>query len=255
MSDTYDISRIAALAGNRVPRVHYKATTESTNDDAIQLAKWGAPTGSVIITGEQTAGRGRRQSRWHAQRGETLCLSLIAEDSGGLPSSLIVGVAVAEAVQEFGVELGIKWPNDLYYRGKKVGGILVESVGKRIVVGLGLNLDVAEFPKDLEKSATCLRRAGFVGDVDELVGALLRMIMGGLLLEDPVRVLDELRRRCVLTGEDVTLLSGDQRLSGRIAGIGEGGALLLERDNKVEALISAEQIRVRSKRGVGASPA
>ena len=143
----------AAAPPGLLPRVECCPVLDSTNRRAAQLALEGAPHGTVILAGEQTAGQGRRGRRFASPAGKGLYLSLILRPEGwSLPDTLAVtgsaAVAVRQAVQQLcGIRLGIKWVNDLYYNGKKVCGILTEAFTSlesgqidHLVVGIGLNL-------------------------------------------------------------------------------------------------------------------
>lgn len=140
------------------------AETTSTNDVAKRAAKNGAPHGATFVADAQTAGRGRQGRAWLASRGESILMSTIVRVSclpARLPPlSLVVGLAVAEAIAPFvRAPARIKWPNDVWLDDKKVAGILVEAsvAGDRVdwlVVGIGINVHVRAFPAEIEPIAT-----------------------------------------------------------------------------------------------------
>jgi BirA family biotin operon repressor/biotin-[acetyl-CoA-carboxylase] ligase len=144
-------------------------TCTSTNDLAKKLAESGAEEGTVVIAEEQTKGRGTEGRTWESPRGQGVYASVILRpkkrDISLLP--LVAGVACAEAIRgATGLEAALKWPNDIVFRGKKLGGILCESgfLGDKVVYGiLGLGLNVSQkrsdFPEGLRASATSLRLA------------------------------------------------------------------------------------------------
>lgn len=105
----------------------------STQDLARTL-----PVGSIVIADHQTAGRGRLERRWESPPGTALLVSFVLEPNPLL--SLAAGVAAAEAC---GPDVRLKWPNDLLLRGKKLGGILVETTPERAICGIGINLSWA----------------------------------------------------------------------------------------------------------------
>ncbi len=147
-----------------------KESTFSTNDDA----KLAGPF-DVIVAREQLAGRGRIGHTWHAAPGENISFSVVlpAPDDPLHASSLplVAGLAVCEAVGE---EFRIKWPNDIFHRGKKLGGILCERAGDNIVVGIGLNVNETVFPAEIAARATSLKLAtGRDQDLDEVLGLIL----------------------------------------------------------------------------------
>lgn len=143
-----DIERLLGL-----PRVELLASTTSTLDVAHRLALGGAPTGTLIIADEQTAGRGRGGKSWASAPGAGLWLTLIERpvDTSGLDVlSLRVGLAAARALDRFAAEpIRVKWPNDLYIDRGKLAGILVEARWREselewVAIGLGVNVRAPE---------------------------------------------------------------------------------------------------------------
>lgn len=141
---------------------------ESTNTEANRLAREGAPEGTVIVANAQTRGRGRLGRSWVSPPGNGLYLSIILRP--GCPPdwfprlTLTAGVAVASAIQETGMRPQLKWPNDILIAGRKVGGILIETVfdnrqiGSAILgIGINVNTEQDEFPISVRNLATSLR--------------------------------------------------------------------------------------------------
>jgi BirA family biotin operon repressor/biotin-[acetyl-CoA-carboxylase] ligase len=151
----------SALAGTRFADVRWVAETGSTNTDALELARDGAPEGIVVVADHQVAGRGRRSRTWVAPPGASLLVSVLLRPPATVVGAvtMAVGVAMAEGVEDAaGVASGLKWPNDLVVDDRKLAGILAEadwppgsamSAGWRepaahervpVVVGVGLNV-------------------------------------------------------------------------------------------------------------------
>ena len=132
------------------PRLHLRRT-DSTNERARHLAGAGAPHGTLVTAGEQTAGRGRQGRTWTAPAGRALLLSLVlrVDDPALIP--LQAGVAVAATV---GDAARIKWPNDVLVEGRKVAGILVEGRPQEGWAVLGIGMNVAVRPEDFPPVAT-----------------------------------------------------------------------------------------------------
>lgn len=144
--------------------VEVQPSLASTNTHAMQMGRHGAEAPCVVIAWRQTSGRGRAGRPWQASPGHTLTLSLalpLALDEvpgGGSALSLVVGLAVAETLRTLPgqPDVKLKWPNDLWIQGRKLGGILIEAMapphlptGHRwVVIGLGLNL--RDTPLDLQ---------------------------------------------------------------------------------------------------------
>jgi BirA family biotin operon repressor/biotin-[acetyl-CoA-carboxylase] ligase len=149
------------------PHRHF-ARTDSTNTRARELAAAGAPHGTVVTAGEQSAGRGRQGRTWSAPPGKALLYSAIVrplkEHHMMLP--LAVPLAVCEAAEQLrpDLECKVKWPNDIHVEGRKLAGVLVEARPQDgwAVIGVGLNVSIEEdeFPPELRAAAVSLFTAG-----------------------------------------------------------------------------------------------
>jgi len=138
-------------------KINYLPTCQSTNDEAANLIAAGeAVEGLVVITSQQTAGRGQRGNQWEAQTGKNLTFSVILQPSFLQASeqfwlNIAVSLGISDWLETFvGGRLKIKWPNDLYIQQRKIGGILIENTlqGYTIawsVVGIGLNINQSHF--------------------------------------------------------------------------------------------------------------
>jgi BirA family transcriptional regulator, biotin operon repressor / biotin---[acetyl-CoA-carboxylase] ligase len=146
--------------------ITYFKTLGSTNIRAKELAERGAAEGTLIIAEVQTEGRGRRGRSWLSPAGHGIYATLIlrpAMSPAGAPRiTLMTAVAVADAILSLSeLEVKIKWPNDIMVKGKKLAGILTEISTEMdsinyIVVGLGLNVNTPDFPRELKKRATSI---------------------------------------------------------------------------------------------------
>lgn len=152
----------------------------STQDAAREALNRGAREGVVILAESQSAGRGRWGHRWQASPGQGLLLTVIlAADAGvSVPSTLplLLGLATAQALQSLGVTgLGLKWPNDLWWQQRKLGGLLVESAAGQGLAGLGLNVSQADadFDPALQGQAVSLAQAGFALERETVLAAIL----------------------------------------------------------------------------------
>ena len=214
------------------PHVHQRLT-DSTNERAKQLAAAGAPHGTLVTAGEQTAGRGRQGRAWTAAPGEALLLSLVLRSLDEL-LPLRAAVAVAESIP---VRAQIKWPNDVLVGGRKLSGILVEGRPQEgwVVLGIGLNVSTTEFPEELREIATSLVLAGASVSRDEVLNALLTAL-DRWLGEPAEEVLSAWRERDALLGTEVAWDGG----SGKGAGITDAGALRVETESGIVELHAGE---------------
>jgi BirA family biotin operon repressor/biotin-[acetyl-CoA-carboxylase] ligase len=168
--------------------IHHYYRAGSTNTLALEAAAEGAPEGSVFLTEQQTAGRGRGSNQWHSAESTGIYCSVILRPSlppaDVLVLSLAAGLAVQSAIQgvDSRVMPDLKWPNDVLIQGKKFCGILTEMSAeatrvRHIVVGVGLNVNQASFPGDLEPTATSLRQVtGSEWSRVEVCAALLKSL-------------------------------------------------------------------------------
>jgi BirA family biotin operon repressor/biotin-[acetyl-CoA-carboxylase] ligase len=206
----------------------------STNDRARLLAEAGAPHGTLVTAGRQTAGRGRQGRRWVAPPDRALLLSLVLRACDGL-LPLRGGLAVADLA---GPEAMVKWPNDVLVGGRKVAGVLAEARPREgwAVLGIGVNVALAEedFPPELRDTA------GTLGRPPAELGAALRELLEhlGARLDEPAgATLAALRARDAVLGRPVRWSGG----AGTGAGIDATGALRVRRaDGSVDVVDAGE---------------
>lgn len=170
--------------------LHYLPSVGSTNSLAMEAGQTGA-RGGVWVADEQTAGRGRGGHAWHSTAGDGLYVSALVKPripaARAMWISMATGLAARTAIAEAsGVDVDLRWPNDLLLGARKCGGILVESslpaargetsAGLRYaVIGVGINVNHKSFPEELSQVATSLRlEAGREVARDRLLIALLR---------------------------------------------------------------------------------
>lgn len=252
----------AARLGARIVRVHAPAPvraalreslppplrlecTGSTNDDAMRLAREGAPDGSCVVAERQTAGRGRAGHAWSSPPGVALYFSSVFRPS--LPperlalATLALGVAVAEALEEVsGLPTRVKWPNDILVDGRKCCGLLCEADlvapgGPVVVAGVGVNVnnDPADLPPRPIFPATSLKAEAGRAFPREPVLAACRTAMGRWISVlaapgGPSAVLSRLASLDALCGRAIAVsLPDGSVLRGTASGIDETGRLLV----------------------------
>jgi BirA family biotin operon repressor/biotin-[acetyl-CoA-carboxylase] ligase len=242
--------------------IHRLESVPSTNDAARDLVRDGAAHGTVVVAAEQTRGRGTKGRSWHSPRGLGLYVSFILrwEGPGGPGESfpllpLAAGLAAADAVlAAAGVEALLKWPNDLVYERRKLGGILTEGVfragapGHAIVgVGLNVNHEESDFPEDLRALATSLRLiTGRPADGEEMLGRLCQtldswynsLIRGGR--DMIIRGAED--RMAFSPGTRVRMATAGDEIRGVYRGLTPEGRLRLERAGRPESF-SFEEIQ------------
>ena len=234
---------------------------DSTNTEALKQARMGAEEGLCVVARQQTAGRGRHGRAWVSEKDAGLYFSIVLRPRIGtqfLPLiTLMSGVAVHDALAEFGIEADIKWVNDLLVREKKICGILAETTdtndGLAVVVGVGINLKSSNFPPVIADTATSIedetrQRVSF----EELSAVLTRYIgyFYSMLSGDdgPGRIVEEWRRRSsYFSGKRVRVVLEGETVHGTTDGLEPNGALRLRKDDGQVVIIQAGDVeRLRS---------
>jgi BirA family biotin operon repressor/biotin-[acetyl-CoA-carboxylase] ligase len=223
--------------------IHYQASIDSTNALAKRLADQEAPEGTLVITEEQTAGRGRRGRTWASPAGASLLFSVLlrppVEGDRVFVLTMVLALAGIKALSRVaGVRAMIKWPNDLYVGTKKLAGILTEfSVrGKKIdwaVLGMGMNVYWhPEVPEGSGALATSLlEETGQRVSRNDLLSEILTGFEA--LYTDVVRggikpLYEEWNQNCLVLGKAVVIESDTGRIEGKALRIDDGGALIIE---------------------------
>lgn len=233
--------------------------TASTNADVVAGAAVGAAEGLVVVAEHQVAGRGRAERTWTAPERSGLTFSVLLRPPpatrprwGWLP--LLAGLAVATPLARLsGLEVGLKWPNDVLIGERKLAGLLAEVSGDAVVLGIGINVSLREDELPVP-AATSLRLAGSeVVDREPVLRAVLRELAvlyrawadadgdaGGSGL------LAAYREACVTLGRPVTVhLPGGSTLAGEAVDVDEAGLLLVRDGSSVHALGAGDVVHVR----------
>jgi BirA family biotin operon repressor/biotin-[acetyl-CoA-carboxylase] ligase len=218
------------------PRLHLREVG-SAIDVARGLASAGAPHGTLVTAGLQTAGRGRQGRTWTTPPGQALLLALIVRDPDPL-LSLRAGLAVADLA---GTRARVKWPNDVLLDGRKVAGVLVEGRPQEgwAIAGIGVNvaLDLAQLPPEVRDRAATLGRSPreLEAALDELLVALSRR-----LAEPSGDALAALRERDALLGRPVRWNGGE----GTGDGITDEGGLRVVGDDGSMVVLHAGEVHL-----------
>ena len=226
-------------------QIEYYNRLESTNDEAWELIDSGEAThGMIVITDHQFKGKGRGQNSWFMSPSKGLTMSLILLDSITIEStglaSLAAGVAAAKTLENLGSSPNLKWPNDILFQQKKVGGILCESKlsGQQvqaIVLGLGLNINEnkKDFPSELVDTATSLNIV--TGNVHqrELVCAIFTTIFEQYwekILQNSNKIIEDWTNYCSHINQNVSFMHNGNSLKGKFKKVNSKGHACIELD-------------------------
>src|SRR5271163_4453537 len=235
--------------------------TDSTNRVALELGHAGEPEGAVVVAEEQTAGRGRAGRAWHSECGTGIYVTLLLRPRLAPVQAplltMMAGISAQTAVAAVtGLNVDLKWPNDLLIGGKKVGGILTEmhaepTLVKFVIVGIGLNVNQENFPGELASQATSLRaETGKWHSRMELLARLLREFENDynrFVREGPGAVTQKFEAvSSYARGKRVRVTNGTGSFAGTTAGLGPEGLLLVKRDDgQVVTVISGDVAEAR----------
>lgn len=242
----------------------YLNQVDSTNNEARRQAEQGAPDGTLVVAELQTAGKGRRGRFWTSPPGTGIWMSLLLrpdfapEHASSL--TLVAAMAVETGIREAaGLDCQIKWPNDIVLEGKKICGILTEMSTeedciRHVVVGIGINVNIEEFPEEIGATATSLaivsgstiKRAPLVDAVmrawEQYYAQFQRTLdMSGLK--------DVYNEHLVNLGREVKVLAPRGEYSGISHGINDGGELLVELESKEMRSVISGEVSVRGVYG------
>ena len=229
---------------------------DSTNRYLMSQAQENAPSGSVCFTNSQTAGKGRQGRQWVSPQGANIYGSFLWNFSNvaqfnGL--SLAIGVGVVRVLKKYGIsQIGLKWPNDIYSEGKKLGGILIEVTSRAdgkasAVIGLGLNVDLPQNIAGITQAYTDLNTIapGITIERNTLIADLLNELIpltASFETQSLSAYLDEWRDYDCLKGKIATLYVGKQAIEGTVQGIDDNGLLKLQRADGLENVFASGEV-------------
>ncbi len=244
-------------AGNTL---YFYEETGSTNIDAKRLAEEGAPHGTVAVADKQNAGRGRRGRVWQSPAGKDIYFTLLLrpdfapDKASGL--TLVMALSVAQAVEAFcGLAVGIKWPNDIVVNGRKICGILTEmnvepGYIQYVVIGAGINVNLAQFPEEISKTATSLfLESRTQWPRAELLQNVLKRFEYNyevfLQTQDLTGIRTEYMKHLVNVDKQVRVLDPGGEFEGIARGIDSSGELLVEKESGEIVKVYAGEVSVR----------
>jgi BirA family biotin operon repressor/biotin-[acetyl-CoA-carboxylase] ligase len=242
--------------------LHCFESIGSTNDHAKALADDGAGHGEVVVAEGQTGGRGRRGRSWVMAPRRNVAFSVVLRPTG-LPTerapelTLVASLAVCDALRRAGLDAGIKWPNDILVKGRKIAGILTELAAEPdqvhwVVVGVGVNVNACEedFTPELRAQATSVLlergqpapRALFLAACLTLLEEWYdRHVEEGF---EPIR--EAWMERSVTLGREVLVKLDGREVTGRAEALDASGALLVRTADGIERITSGDVALLRS---------
>ena len=223
---------------DRQRNIVFVPETDSTNNDVKNIIKSSeCPVFTVLTADRQHSGRGRLGRSFISPEGGlyfSVAYPLTGREANIPFLTLLAGLAVNEGIKELtGTDTLIKWPNDIYLKGKKLGGILTELIsfrGVTAVVGIGINLRETDFPEEIRGLATSFANEDIIPPDRELLIKKITEILDRLVYEEyslynvSEDITDRLRKRSYSIGKSVSYALGDEKISGVVTDIKNTGA-------------------------------
>jgi BirA family biotin operon repressor/biotin-[acetyl-CoA-carboxylase] ligase len=239
-------------------KIIYEDMVRSTNDMAGELIKKGYGHGTVIVANGQSHGKGRSGRVWFSPPGLNIYMTIVVMPkqeslAEKIPLiNLVASLSVANALRDqTGLEVGLRWPNDLIYSNKNLGGILSESIisGNQLYglsTGIGVNVNQETFPEDLKAAPSSLYlETGKRQDRGKIIIEILKKFdhYYSLLLTNSRAVIDEWMRTSKMANSNVRVITERGELQGTAVGLNDQGMLILELpDHQVLSLASGEVV-------------
>lgn len=250
------IDRIADVAKVDRKKLSVKSVVGSSNDEIRELISQQALTpGYGLFAEAQTAGRGRRGKQWHSPFGSNLYISVYWPLNEGINRamglSLVVGIAVADCLRSLGITgVGVKWPNDVYVKERKIAGVLVDIDSRSdgavdCTIGVGVNLHMPSLVAErIDQQWTDVAQELATGwSRNDIAGRLYRHLLIALkqFTQDGFSDFQQRWRELdIYYQRQVTLLMGQRRVTGECRGIDENGAILIQQQDKLTRYFGGE---------------
>ncbi len=221
--------------------IHWFESIGSTMTAAAELAREGAPHGTVVVADEQTAGIGRHGHSWHSPRSAGLYVSIVLRLPKAAPVVMLaLGLATREAiVVTTGLQPDLRWPNDVLLRGRKCAGVISQLEGAAVIAGIGINLTQTAFPEGID--ATSLLLAGATPKREDVLVSLVQAV-DRWSSADATAILSGFEAASSYArGLRVRVEQGG--IEGVTQGLDKSGFLIVRQDNGEDATILAGGVR------------
>ena len=222
----------------------YRVTETHSTNDYLKGILDDVPEGTVVIADVQTAGKGRKGRSWYSPDGG-MWMSVLLQQCQNCLLPLTAGVAICDAFHEYDIRPAIKWPNDILLNGKKIAGILIEVIDDRAILGMGINLNVRDFPDDLrEKASSVLIETRKHLDRQTFCRHLCRALDANynVLKEEQVEtLLTKWRNNSVMLGREVRIELPNREVVGKVLDVDQhGGLIVMRADYDIEHIVAGD---------------
>ncbi len=239
--------------------IEYFRLTSSTMDEAQYIIEKGCDNGLLVVSEEQTDGRGRQKRKWLSPRGVNVYASLVYKPSNmsatkSIPLMFATSIAIVEALSDFGIDNAkIKWPNDVIINNKKIAGVLIEAKSESgilssVVIGFGINVNIESIPEEIKDSATSIYlelkqkidRAQLLVNILYYLENLIQLIESN----KKEKIIELWKKYDTTIGKKVLVISSNGNMEGVAKDIDEDGFLLIETPSgDIKRVITADSVR------------
>ena len=208
-------------------RIEYLRTTSSTNDKIHSMFEKNIlKSGDVLIAEEQTGGKGQRGNKWFSSSGKSLTFSFILKDNNNL---LISGIAIVQAINQIAkINCQLKWPNDIFFKSKKLGGVLIEKKKGHFIIGIGLNVNDSNFDESIKNKSCSIYSVINRPIQRELLLAFIFNNFEKLLNEDKIKITKKWELFCNHMNTFVKFHYSKNILEGKFIGLNKNGEAKIE---------------------------
>lgn len=235
-------------------------TLESTNETAKELALNGASHGTIVISEEQTAGKGRLGRKFYSPSNSGIYMSIILRPNLKISDAVLIttaaSVAICNAIENVtNTNVKIKWINDIVINDKKVCGILTEAVTdfetgniQHLILGIGINFNTSEndFPIEIRNLATSIfSNTDTTSTRNQLCAEVINKIL--FMIEDIKNYdfIDEYKKRSIILNQDITFIRGGISTKGRAIDINDDGSLVVKKENNEIVTLNSGEVSIR----------
>ena len=226
-------------------KISYYAITKSTNDDIWELFENGEKEGLVVVSDNQTNGRGQRSNQWFSKPGHGIVCSFLIKSKLKQKDigiySILIPIGIVNGINDLlNIELKIKWPNDIYYQNQKIGGILIETKLRKDIIyfnigfGINANENIEDFPDEIKNKSTSINIITGKPIQRELLTAFILNSIDKLLNKiDSIDLINQYNEKCININHKVSFQYKNKLKTGVFKKINKKGQALIELNNQL----------------------
>ena len=223
-------------------KIQYIEKIKSTNQYAWDLIRKNTQNFTVIVTKNQTHGKGRRENDWFSSPNKSLTFSLIIKANKKYDEllSLKTGIAIVEGIKKnISIDCHLKWPNDIMINDKKIGGILIEKRRQELVIGIGINVNenLEHINPIIQKKSTSLKIMSNLSiQLEELLANILNQFEKKYYQKNNKNIIKLWEENCCHINKKVKFNKNNNIVNGKFRGLSNNGNAIVEVDGKINKI-------------------